>query len=378
VLLATREISRSKVRFALLSGAVGLLVYIILFQQALLGGLVTSFIGGLENQDSPVLVYNAQARRNIEGSVLLPDQVDAVAAVDGVAASAPMGQATYTVEAAGELVDASLFGTPLDADGLGMPTTLTDGRLPDGPNQAVASAADAADGFDVGDVVRITGEGGPEIEIVGLGEDLRWSVSPTLFVGYATFEAAQRAANPDASAVLPSLVVVRPADDVDVDVLTDRIDEEVDGVEALTNEAAVASAPGVSAVNQSFQIILALAFGVVTLVVSFFFLILTVQKAKPLTLLRAIGAPSGYLVRNLIAQVLAVMTTGTIIGIALVLLTRTATTGGAIDVQLVPSTVIPTVGALAVLALVGSGAAIRRVLRIDPIRATTDTGTDLS
>ncbi len=378
MLLATREIVRSKARFGLLSGAVGLLVFLILFQQALLGGLITGFIGAVDNQDAPVLVFNEQARRNVEGSFLLPDQVAAIAAVDGIAASAPIGEATYTVEADGALVDGVLFGYPLDGDGLGAPTSLIEGRLPEAPNEAVASAADAADGFDIGDVVRIVGENGPELEIVGLGDDLRWSVAPTLFVDYSTFEAAQRAANPNARAVLASLVAVRPADDADVDALTDRIDAEVDGVEALTNTEAVESSPGVSAVNQSFQIILALAFGVVTLVVAFFFLILTVQKAKPLTLLRAIGAPSSYLVRNLVVQIVAVMLTGVAIGIVLVLALRSVTTGGAIEVELVPGTVIPTVIALTVLALIGGLGAIRRVLQIEPIRATVDTGSELS
>ncbi len=378
MLLATREIVRSKARFGLLSGAVGLLVFLILFQQALLGGLITGFIGAVDNQDAPVLVFNEQARRNVEGSFLLPDQVAAIAAVDGIAASAPIGEATYTVEADGTLVDGVLFGYPLDGDGLGAPTSLIEGRLPEAPDEAVASAADAADGFDIGDVVRIVGENGPELEIVGLGDDLRWSVAPTLFVDYSTFEAAQRAANPNARAVLASLVAVRPADDADVDALTDRIDAEVDGVEALTNTEAVESSPGVSAVNQSFQIILALAFGVVTLVVAFFFLILTVQKAKPLTLLRAIGAPSSYLVRNLVVQIVAVMLTGVAIGIVLVLALRSVTTGGAIEVELVPGTVIPTVIALTVLALIGGLGAIRRVLQIEPIRATVDTGSELS
>ncbi len=378
MLLATREIVRSKARFGLLSGAVGLLVFLILFQQALLGGLITGFIGAVDNQDAPVLVFNEQARRNVEGSFLLPDQVAAIAAVDGIAASAPIGEATYTVEADGALVDGVLFGYPLDGDGLGAPTSLIEGRLPEAPDEAVASAADAADGFDIGDVVRIVGENGPELEIVGLGDDLRWSVAPTLFVDYSTFEAAQRAANPNARAVLASLVAVRPADDADVDALTDRIDAEVDGVEALTNTEAVESSPGVSAVNQSFQIILALAFGVVTLVVAFFFLILTVQKAKPLTLLRAIGAPSSYLVRNLVVQIVAVMLTGVAIGIVLVLALRSVTTGGAIEVELVPGTVIPTVIALTVLALIGGLGAIRRVLQIEPIRATVDTGSELS
>lgn len=150
---------------------------------------------------------------------------------------------------------------------------------------------------------------------------------------------------------------MRPAGGVDVDEITDRIDDQVDGVEALTNTEAVETSPGVSSVNQSFQIILALAFGVVTLVVAFFFLILTVQKAKPLTLLRAVGAPTSYLVRNLFVQIVAVMAAGIVVGILLVLAVRPVSTGGAIEVEL---------------------GAIRRVTRIDPIRATTDTGSELS
>lgn len=382
VLLATREIARAKVRFGLLAGAVGLLVFLILFQQSLFSGLVTGFIGAVDNQDSPVLVYNAQARQNVEGSFLRPDQIEAIGAVDGVAAAVPIGESTYTVEADGELVDGVLFGYPLDAAGaaagLGSPTSLTEGRLPGRPGEAVASAADAADGFDIGDTVRVAADGGPEIEVVGLGEDLRWSVAPTLFVDYSTFEAAQRAVNPNARVVLPSLAAVRPADGVDLDTLTDRIDAEVDGVESLTNTEAVESSPGVQAVNQSFQIILALAFGVVTLVVAFFFLILTVQKAKPLTLLRAVGAPSGYLVRNLVVQIVAVMGAGIVIGIGLVLAVRPVSTGGAIEVELDPGTVATTVAWLTVLALIGGVAAIRRVLRIEPIRATVDTGSELA
>jgi len=377
VLLATREIARSKVRFGLLAGAVGLLVFLILFQQALFGGLVQGFIGAIENQDSPVLVYGDQARRNIEGSFLRPEQVEAVGEVDGVAEAVAVGQSTYTVEADGELVDGALFGYPLDA-GLAAPTSLTEGRLPERPGEAVASAADAPDGFDIGDTVRIAADGGPEIEVVGLADDLRYSVAPTLFVDYATFEEAQRAVNPNAQAVLPSYAAVRPADGVELDELTDRIDREVDGVEALTSTEAVETSPGVSSVNQSFQIILALAFGVVTLVVAFFFLILTVQKAKPLTLLRAVGAPTSYLVRNLVIQIVAVMGAGIVVGILLVLAVRPVSTGGAIEVELVPGTVVPTIAGLTVLALIGGLGAIRRVVRIDPIRATSDTGSELS
>src|SRR3546814_7289292 len=56
--LALREIRRAKARFGLLIAAVGLLMFLILTQQALQSGLITAFVGGLEKQSAPVLVYS--------------------------------------------------------------------------------------------------------------------------------------------------------------------------------------------------------------------------------------------------------------------------------------------------------------------------------
>ncbi|MDH3704561.1 MAG: ABC transporter permease [Acidimicrobiia bacterium] len=373
--LAIREIARAKTRFLLLAGAVGLLVFLITFQQGLFGGLVTSFIGAVRNQNAPMLVFNDQARQNVEGSFLFPEQESAIAAVDGVAASGPIGQNTFTVlvQPDDEVVDedAVVFGYELG--GLGEPTTLSEGRLPTGPNEAVASAINADEGFDIGDEVQVVGVDGPVITIVGLGEDLQWSVSPSLFVSFDTFAAAQLAVNPAAGQVLPSLVAVEPEPDVSLDELSARIEAAVPGTEALTREEAVANNPGVQGTSQSFQIIFALAFVVVTLVVGFFFLILTTQKAKPLTLLRAVGAPSGYLVRNLVAQILLVMGAGIVIGAGLTVLVDSLVSD-TIPIDLELRTIVITVVALLVLALLGGLVSVRRVLQIDPIRATTDSG----
>ena len=48
--LALREMRRAKARFALLVSAVGLLVFLILTQQALQDGLITSFVGAIRQQ----------------------------------------------------------------------------------------------------------------------------------------------------------------------------------------------------------------------------------------------------------------------------------------------------------------------------------------
>ena len=73
----------------------------------------------------------------------------------------------------------------------------------------------------------------------------------------------------------------------------------------------------VAEVQQSFQVIFLLFGLVVPLVTGLFFLIITLQKSASLTLLRAVGAKSGLLVRSLMFQVVLVIGGGLLIGIAL-------------------------------------------------------------
>jgi putative ABC transport system permease protein len=365
--LALSEIRRAKLRFGLLTGAVALLVFLILFMQTLSSQLLREFVGGIENQSASVLVYGEDARRSIEGSIVTPGQVQQVAAVEGVGEAAAFGENSFTVEtASGDLNDATLFGYELG--GPGAPTTLSSGRLPQGPGEGVASA-DAGTGFAIGDRVQVL-PGGYEIQVVGLADNASFNVQPTLFVSYPTYEEAVRAQNPDAQAVLPTLVAVDPAPGVTPQELATRITEQVPGVEALDLDTAVSSLPGVSSIQQSFGLILALAFFVVILVTGFFFLILTVQKTQALTLLRAIGASTGYLLKNLLAQVVLVTVAGTALAGGL-LVVAAATSSAGFRVTADPALIVTTGGAVLLLAIAASIGAIRRVTRLDPAAATS-------
>lgn len=364
--LAWTEIKRAKLRFGLLTGAVALLVFLIMFMQTLSGTLLDLFIGGVENQSAQVLVYGEDARRSIEGSIITPDQVAAVAEVEGVGASAPLGENTFTAQPAeGELKDVTLFGYELG--GPGEPTTLSDGRLPTADGEAVASS-NSGTGFAIGDVVTLL-PGEYEIEIVGLATNAAFNVQPTLYTSFASYEEALRLQNPDATAILPTLVAVEPATDVDPVELATRITEEVDGVEALDLDTAVASLPGVASITQSFSIVLALAFFVIVLVTGFFFLILTVQKIQALTLLRAVGASTGYLLRALLVQVVLVTVAGVVVAGALL---AVVASGSSEDFRFEadPALILGVGSAVLVLAMVASLASVRRVARLDPAAAT--------
>ncbi len=389
--LALRELRRAKARFGLLIAAVGLLVFLILTQQALQDGLITSFVGAVRTQSAPVLVYDVDSQRTLQGGVVTPELEEAVAAVEGVADVGRIGQGTFTVTITPEGSEPGPADSDSDADAayfayeqqdLGGPETLSAGRRPARAGEAVGSAAD----FDLGDQVRVDAvggadgadgadeqAGGPKVTVVGLAEDAQIQVTPTLFVRWGDYESAVRAANPDAREVLPSAVAVRPDDGVSDEELVTRINDASERAAALTRAQAADEAPGVAQVRQSFQVIFLLYGLVVPLVTGLFFLIVTFQKAAALTLLRAIGARSGVLVRSLLVQVVIVIGGGLVVGTALYA-PLTSVELGSLTLRFDPMAVAFWSVLLLVLGLLSAVVAARRVLAIDPLEATTGGG----
>ncbi|HET9872411.1 MAG TPA: hypothetical protein VFP89_07440 [Propionibacteriaceae bacterium] len=370
--LAFREMRRARLRFGLLIGTVSLLVFLILAQQALQNSLITSFIGALQRQTAPVLVYSTDAQRAPLGSVIPPDLSAQIEDVAAVAESGRLGVGSFTVRSdadAGDEVEstATLFG--FDRQNLGGPSPLSAGVLPRTNAEAVGSAAD----FAVGQQVHVVPAGGAQpvrLTVVGLIEEAQLLVTPTLFVAYPAYEAAVKATNPDARRVLPSLLAVRPvAGSSDLD-LVNAINARSDRADALTRTQAAEASPGVAQVRQSFQIIFALYALVVPLVTGLFFLIITFQKVGALTLLRAVGARSGVLVRSLVIQVIVVVGGGILVGTGLYAV-LTSVGLGSLTLTFSWAAVGGWAALLLVLGLLSAVVAARRMLAIDPIEATT-------
>ncbi len=232
----------------------------------------------------------------------------------------------------------------------------------------------ASTDFALGDRVPGRGaDGGPELRVVGLADDAQIQVTPTLFVAWDDYVAAARAANPDATTVLPSVIGVRPADGVTAEELAARINDASAQADALTRQQAAAEAPGVAEVRRSFNVIFLLFVLVVPLVTGLFFLIITFQKARALTLLRAIGAPAAVLVRSLLVQVVIVIGGGIVVGTLLYAPLSQAKLGN-LELRFDPGAVVLWAALLLVLGLVSAVAAARRVLAIDPVEATTGGG----
>jgi putative ABC transport system permease protein len=367
--LALKEIRRAIVRFALLMAAIGLLVFLILVQQTLQNGLLNAFVGGIENQSAPVLVFSVDGQRTLQGSIITPPLEAKIKSASGIGAAGRIAQGTFSVTAGGELASAAVVG--YENPDLGAPTTLVAGRLPERDDEAVAGA-DLGSGWQLGDRIRIE-PGGYELTIVGRAENISLFASPTLFTTYGSYEDAVRAANPDVKGILPNAIALSPAAGVTPEQLVKNVNATSEEADALTRADAAAKTPGVAQVRQSFLLIFGLYALVVPFVTGLFFLIITFQKANALTLLRAIGAPAGRLVRALLVQVVIVMAIGLAIGVALYA-PLSQLTVGSIPLQFETGAVLFWSGLLMVLGLVSSLFAAQRVLRIDPIEATTGAG----
>jgi hemin transport system permease protein len=364
VRLGLRDLQRAKLKFGLLGGALALLVFLLLFLNTLSTTLLGFFTGAVKHNSAQVLVYNATARRNLQASRLPPGTVERVRAVPGVGAAGPIGETTLTADVGKGLTDLSLFGWQ---PGLpGGPARAAGGIVPTA-GEALVDKADEANGFKVGATITIPPTG-KTLRIVGYTTDSRFNVGPTAYTPIDTYRDIVRASNPKAPYVPDNLVGVDAATGTSVAAVTRAINATVPGLEALSRATAVASIPGASSVSQSFSLIVGITFVIVVVVTGFFFLILTVQKLRVFTALRAVGATTGYLASALVVQVVVMVLLAVAAATAL-LSVAALNSSPAFPLRVDPRLVVTATLAVLAFSLIASLVSVRRVARLDPVQA---------
>ncbi len=359
--LAFTEMRRSKLKFGLLAGAVSLLVFLVLFLTTLSTALVTSITGALDGLDGQVLVYSDSARDNLQASRLDPRVVDKIADVPGVAAAGGVSLATTSAELADGSNDLQLVAaTPGEP---GAPTGLSEGELAQNRNQIAMDGG----GYAIGDEVTLS-ESDRTLTVVGLLKGAQFNAAPTGYVVPEVYDEVVRAANPDVPFVPLNAVAVQVDAGADPASVAQAIGEDVPDTKGYVKSDAVDLIPGVESITQTFGILVGLTFIIGIVVIGFFFLILTVQKMRSFTLLRAIGASTGKLSAAVAIQIAVVVL---VAGAIAVLLTYGAVRGlsTGIPVSLSPGLVLGTVGAVLVFSLLAGLLSIRRISSIDPATA---------
>lgn len=279
------------------------------------------------NDGTAVIVRNATAIGGGDArsrGLIDESMVDAIAAVDGVAAAVP------EIEGVAQVVGAD--GEPIGGDG--PPTiatnwiddpalswlTLDEGRAPGGDGEVVIDRATAAAGdLAVGDTTALLTPRRVPVTVVGVATF--GGVERIGGVTYVAFDTdtAQRILAGDADRI--SAVRVRAVDGVDAVELKARIGAGLpDGVEAITGAELTAEQEAI--VESDLLGVLKtmlLAFAGIAMVVAAFsihntFAILVAQRSRESALLRAIGASRRQIIVGVATEALAVGVVATAIG----------------------------------------------------------------
>ncbi|MCC7078113.1 MAG: hypothetical protein IT198_13405 [Acidimicrobiia bacterium] len=364
--LATVEIKRRKVRYALLTGAVTLLVFLLLFLVSLSGALVGAITGALESQDTDVLVYSDTSRNNVEASNLPVGSEESVADIEGVESAAPWVEGAFTIVGG---TGRDTTRTTVTAVGFvpgeaGAPTR-TDATP--GPGETLVDAGNSST-YPVGS--RVTFDpSGVELEIVGTAENAGFLAQPTFLMDFEQYRDLQAATFPDAPPDLPvNVVAVRLDPGTSASTVISAIERALPGTVALTRSDAVAAIPGVDEISMSFLLVISATGIIVVVVTGFFFVIFTVQKRPAFGTLRAVGAGVWRLGRATLLQIAAVVVVASAIATALLTAALAGFAGG-LPATVDPVRVVTVVGTVLAGGLCGGLVSIRRIAAIDPAEA---------
>lgn len=322
-----RDLRRASGRFALIAGVVLLITVLV--------GLLTGLTQGLGRESTSAITGLQTNHLVLSGDSFDASQVgqDAVPGATGLGitrmrAEGPDGSGTV-----------ALFGVPAGSD-------LSPAGADVAPGRVVLS--DKA-GEQVG-----TGKitiAGQQFEVVRVTGDDSYAHQPVVWMDLADQQQLT-----GSTGEVTALAV-------------DRVPADLPrGLHAVTLDKAVNAIGGYSSEHGSLLMIQAFLLAISALVIGAFFTVWTIQRSPDIAVLKALGATTGTLVRDALAQAGVVLLAGTVLGGALAWLIGLAA-AQAVPFSLPLANLVLPLALLVLLGLVGASLAVRQVVSVDPLNA---------
>lgn len=350
--LALRDLRAARGRFALMGGTVTLVTVLLVLLSGLADGLVDDGVSGLDELRATHLAFTEGAEATFSRSTVTAADAAALAR-DGVEATL-LGVTFVNARGPGDVaVDLALFG--VDPAGFLAPDGLDEAAI-GADAVAVVDTALADDGLAVGDRIRVTGAGDLELELAGFAPTGSYGHVAIAYVPLSTWRLATYgdADRDTASAVALDVAGEAPA---------------AGGLEVLTREEAYAGSPGFTAEQSTLQLIRWFLYVISALVVGAFFTVWTIQRTRDIGVLKALGAGTGYVLRDALVQAVVVLGLAAAVGVALGLLVGGWLAAGPAPFAFRPASVAGGVVLLVAFAMAGAAVALRRITRVDPLLA---------
>jgi putative ABC transport system permease protein len=371
VFLAARELAFARGRFALMGLVVALIALLVVLLSGLSVGLVNDGVSGLQRMPVTAFAFQQDVAKDsaFSRSVVDAGAVRTWARRPGVAGAAPFGSTLVNARSdRGVEIDLALFGVQT---GSFLDPEVADGERLEADGEVVLSRTASAEGIAVGDTLRLDPAGTP-LRVVGVLADQH--TYGHVDVGYLPLRSWQRiAAGIRAGDAVPdhvysqlTAVAIRAENGEQVNLAAG---DRAAGTSAMTLEASFGASPGYTAETSTLLLIQVFLYVISALVVGAFFTVLTIQRTHEIAIVRALGASTGYLLRDSILQSFLLLVVSVSVGIALGVAAGAALASSPMPFALDAGSIAVATTLLLALGLVGAAIAVVRIARVDPLAA---------
>ncbi len=362
-MIAFDELWHRRGQFALIALIVTMIAYLVLMMNALGAGLLDLAGSAIKGLDADALVFRAKSNLSLQQSELAQSSVDAVAGAPGV-------------EAAGRLGYVSVQPTEHPGDGpvafLGFEEgTIAEPKLTAG--RALAAGERGSVLADKRYLERRGAKVGDTVEVASRLRTYQFKIVGEVDRGSFFFQAPLWGSIDDwrelkygtAGAETPAatLVMVKGARGIEK-----ALPASVDGIEAATPADTFEAIPGVAPQRNTANSIEGFGLIIGALVVGVFFYVLTLQKVGQIGILKALGASSWFVFRQLMAQVLVISVIGLAVALPAAILTVDALPS-TVPLLIQRQGVVVTLVLLLITAVIGVAFSGRKIASVDPLIA---------
>ena len=361
-MIAFDELRHRKGQFALIGLIVTLVAYLVFMINALGAGLLEQAGSAVKRLDADALVFADNANLSLQQSELALETVAAIQSGPGVEESSALGYVSVQPSLDPEKGPVAFLG--FEADTISAPEVTAGRALQPGETGAVLADRRFLEerGAEIGDTVEVSSRLQLyAFEIVGEVDEGSFFFQNPLWGSIEDWRALKY--GDDAQAPAATLVMVSGEGD-----LVASVPEDVPGTEAATPAETFNSIPGVSAQQNTANAIQGFGLVIGATVIGVFFYVLTLQKVGQIGVLKAIGASSWFVFRQLLAQVMLISAIGLVVALPVTYLT-VSTLSSSVPLLVEPRRIAVAMVLLLATAVVGVLFSGRRISTVDPLIA---------
>lgn len=350
--LAINEIRHSKLRYALVTGVMFLIAYLVFFLTGLAYGLAQDNRMAVDKWEADQILLTEEANDNLNMSMLPRSLYDEVDAPEKAVLAQTAG--VVTKEDNGEKVDVTFFG--IDPDQFLAPN-ITDGEMFASDDEAVAdSSIEEEYGISIGDTIKLAGSD-KKLKIVGFTDNARFSVAPVLYTSIGAYQEIRFEKEDDSENARINAIVTRG-----------KIKEVPDDLVATDISKFINELPGYNAQVLTFGFMIGFLIVIAAIVIGIFIYVLTMQKSEIFGVMKAQGISSRYIAFSVIAQTFLLATSGVLIG-GLATIGTALVLPAAVPFQINLLFFASISVMMILITMLGAFFSVRTIVKIDPLKA---------